>query len=57
MAEADVIEYVVVHELVHLLERKHNDRFLQLITKHLPKWRSEKEELNRLILSHEEWSY
>lgn len=51
------IEYVVVHELLHLIEKKHNDRFVALMTKHLPKWRRLKEELNRLMLSHEEWSY
>jgi predicted metal-dependent hydrolase len=51
------IEYVVVHELLHLIEKKHNDRFVALMTKHVPKWRSLKEELNRLMLSHEEWSY
>jgi predicted metal-dependent hydrolase len=49
------IEYIVVHELVHLLERTHNDRFVQLMDKHLPKWRSEKDELNRFILTYEEW--
>ena len=51
------IEYVVVHELLHLIEKKHNDRFVALMTKHLPKWRSLKGELNRFMLSHEEWSY
>ena len=51
------IEYVVVHELLHLIEKKHNERFVELMTKHLPKWRSCKEELNRFMLSHEEWSY
>ena len=49
------IEYVVVHELLHLLERTHNDRFVQLLDKHLPKWRSTKDELNRLILAYKEW--
>jgi len=51
------IEYVVVHELMHLLEKKHNERFVALMTQHLPKWRSCKEELNRFMLAHEEWSY
>jgi predicted metal-dependent hydrolase len=51
------IEYVVVHELIHLIEKKHNDRFVQLLTKHLPKWKSQKQELNRFILAHEEWRY
>jgi predicted metal-dependent hydrolase len=51
------IEYVVVHELLHLIEKKHNERFVALMTQYLPKWRHEKQELNRFILSHEEWRY
>lgn len=51
------IEYVVVHELLHLIERKHNDNFVNLMTKYIPKWRDIKEELNRFMLSHEEWGY
>lgn len=51
------IEYVVVHELLHLIEKKHNEHFVMLMTQHLPKWRSEKQELNRFMLSHEEWNY
>ncbi len=51
------IEYVVVHELLHLIEKKHNDRFVNLMPKYLPKWRSAKEELNRFMLAHEEWKY
>jgi len=48
------IQYVVVHELVHLVERKHNDMFVSLMDKYLPKWRSEKDELNQYILPHNE---
>ena len=51
------IEYVVVYELLHLIEKRHNERFVNLLTKYLPKWRSQKEELNRFILSHEKWSH
>ena len=51
------IEYVVVHELIHLIEKKHNDNFTTLMTKYQPKWKSLKEELNRFILSYEEWSH
>ncbi|HOU96886.1 MAG TPA: SprT family zinc-dependent metalloprotease [Bacteroidales bacterium] len=51
------IEYVVVHELLHLVEKKHNDKFVALMTKYLPKWKSIKEELNSSILSYEEWKY
>lgn len=51
------LEYVMVHELLHLIEKKHNDRFVELMTKHLPKWRSTKEQLNALILAPETWEY
>ena len=51
------IEYVIVHELLHLIEKKHNENFVNLLMKNIPKWRSLKEELNRSMLSHEEWSY
>jgi hypothetical protein len=41
------LEYVVVHEMVHLLERNHGDRFIALMNKFLPNWRFYKDELNR----------
>jgi len=50
-------EYVIVHELLHLIEKKHNENFISLMTGYLPKWRSLKEELNRFALSHVEWNY
>jgi predicted metal-dependent hydrolase len=49
------IEYVVVHEWLHLIEPKHDEKFVALLNKLLPKWRQVKEELNRFILTHEEW--
>lgn len=51
------IEYIIVHEMVHLLERKHNEVFISYMDKLLPKWRFYKEELNRSPLRHENWSY
>ena len=51
------IEYVGVHEMVHLLERKHGERFTAHMDKFLPMWKSKKEELNRSPLSHQDWSY
>lgn len=51
----ECLEYIVVHEMIHLLERKHNDRFIGLLDKHLPKWRFLKDELNRLPIKHENW--
>lgn len=44
------LEYVVVHEMTHLLERHHNDRFKAYMTKFLPNWQSIKNELNQLPL-------
>ncbi len=51
------LEYIVVHEMIHLLERHHNDRFLACLDNFMPQWRNYKEELNRLPVSHGEWTY
>ncbi|MCX6266067.1 MAG: SprT family zinc-dependent metalloprotease [Bacteroidetes bacterium] len=51
------LEYLIVHELVHLIERHHNDRFLSLMEQYMPQWKFYKEELNRLPVSHGEWTY
>ena len=44
------IEYVVAHELVHLIERHHNDNFKAILDKHIPNWKGVKQELNTLIV-------
>lgn len=44
----DCIEYIVVHEMVHLLERNHNKNFIILMDKYLPNWRTQKKILNEL---------
>ena len=54
---ASCLEYVVVHELVHLLERKHNNRFRKLMDKHMPQWRRYRDELNRAPLAQGNWEY
>jgi predicted metal-dependent hydrolase len=51
------LEYVLVHEMVHLLERHHNERFKSLMDRFMPQWRMYSEELNRAPLSHEGWVY
>ena len=51
------LEFIVVHELVHLLERRHNDRFRELMDEALPPWRQYRELLNRAPLSHQNWLY
>jgi len=49
------LEYLVVHELVHLHERTHNERFIELMEAHLPDWRARRDELNEAPLAAEEW--
>ncbi len=49
--------YVLVHEMVHLLERHHNDRFRELMDHFLPQWRTYRDILNRAPLAHEDWGY
>ena len=51
------LEYIVVHELVHLLERNHTERFIALMDRHLPDWRARREVLNGSPLGHESWGY
>lgn len=51
------LEYIIVHEMTHLLEPTHNSRFIALMDQFMPKWRFYREELNRLPVRHEEWGY
>ncbi len=49
------LEYIVVHELVHLLERHHNERFTAMMDQHLSNWRVSRDELNQSPLGYENW--
>ena len=49
------LEYIVLHEILHLVERKHNKRYIAHLDKYMPKWRNYKEELNKLIISLEKF--
>jgi predicted metal-dependent hydrolase len=51
----DLLEYVIVHEMVHLIEPTHSDRFLSILEKHYPSWREARFELNELPLAAEAW--
>lgn len=53
----ECLEYIVVHEMVHLLESTHNSRFISLMDQFMPKWRFYKDQLNRLPVRHEDWGY
>lgn len=51
----DLLEYVVVHEMIHLLEPTHSGRFVALLSEHYPNWREARAEVNELALTAEEW--
>lgn len=51
------LEYVVVHEMIHLLERNHNNRFKNYMDNYSPHWKQIKDELNRIPVSHADWRY
>jgi predicted metal-dependent hydrolase len=52
----DLLEYVVVHEMAHLREPTHNDRFVAILDEHWPQWREARQELNELPLGAESWN-
>ena len=53
----ECLEYVLVHEMIHLLEPSHNATFISLMNQFMPHWRHLRDELNRAPLGHVEWEY
>jgi predicted metal-dependent hydrolase len=51
----DLLEYVVIHEMLHLIAPTHSEQFLTLLSKHYPAWREARAELNELPLGAEAW--
>jgi predicted metal-dependent hydrolase len=51
------LKYIVLHEMVHLIERHHNDRFRKYMDQLLPQWHLYQSELNSAPLAHEKWGY
>lgn len=51
----DLLEYVIVHEMVHLIEPTHSERFVEILEEHYPTWREARAELNELPLAAEVW--
>jgi predicted metal-dependent hydrolase len=47
----DLVEYIVIHEMAHLLEAKHNSKFIKILNVHYPSWRDARSELNQLPLA------
>lgn len=53
----EFIEYVLIHEMVHMLERNHNEKFMSYMDMYLPNWRHLREQLNRTELGYVDWEY
>jgi predicted metal-dependent hydrolase len=53
----ECLEYIIVHELAHLREPTHNERFVAIMDAAMPHWRSRRDRLNELPVRHEEWRY
>ena len=51
------LEYVLVHEIIHILEPKHSERFFSLLDEYMPSWRTHKENLDKPPLVHVDWDY
>jgi predicted metal-dependent hydrolase len=54
---SECLEYIVVHEMLHLLVRRHDDKFLRLMESYLPGWRLIRQTLNEAPLAHAHWVY
>lgn len=53
----DCLDYIVLHEMVHLLERKHGKRFVALMDRFMPRWQFVRQKLDRLPVRHADWDY
>ena len=51
------LEYILVHEMIHFIERHHDERFRESMDTLMPQWRLHRDELNRAPLAHEDWTY
>ena len=53
----ECLEYIVAHEMIHLLEPTHNARFMVLMDQFMPRWQHFRQRLNRLPVRHVDWEY
>ena len=52
----ECLEYIIVHEMAHLTEHTHNERFVAMLDQLMPKWQYHRDVLNRLPVQHETWN-
>lgn len=53
----DLVEYVIVHEMVHIIVPNHSQRFKSIVEKYFPNWQDLRLELNEIPLGHTIWKY
>ena len=53
----ECLEYIVLHEMTHLLEPTHNTRFTAMMDRFMPGWRLRRDQMNQLPVRHEEWRF
>ena len=53
----ECLEYIIVHEMLHLLEPTHNARFIALMERYMPNSQHLRDQLNQLPVRHEDWKY
>jgi len=53
----ECLEYIVIHEMVHLLEPNHGKGFIERMERAMPLWRQNRKQLNQLPVRHEDWLY
>jgi predicted metal-dependent hydrolase len=53
----ECLEYIVLHEMVHLLEPTHGPKFINRMDRFMPNWRATRDLLNSLPARHERWHY
>ena len=53
----DLLEYIVAHEMIHLIEPTHSERFIAILEQHYPNWQEARAEMNELPVRHETWAH
>ena len=53
----ECLEYIVVHEMAHLIVHRHDDRFTSIMDRYLPNWKLVRQALNAAPLAHTDWAY
>ena len=53
----DCLEYIVLHEMAHLIRSKHDAEFIAILEQYMPQWQHKRDQLNAWPLAHVSWDY